>query len=265
MKTYRYKFKFFKNSFKRIKHWLDYSPPDSLSSKGWRLFKEEFKQNAPIRYWLHNDFDKMFNPIRWKYRSMKEWFRYRTYDRYHVIQTGLPPSYYDVSTQILHVNFNMLKDFVEVEQASQTFWWGDEAKKASWCMKHMPFYRFFYPFRRPDLGIKHFEWAATLDDPKLPPHEQSPGQANAAREILDLYDWWVNRRPARKEVDYPPYNNQGLGDMLACFDDDFDRTAPDYVEHEKAVSKSVDQEREWDQEDEDMLIRLMKIRDHLWT
>jgi hypothetical protein len=257
----------FKRKLTQFKRWLDYNPPGSMSSKGWRLFGKEFKEKAPIRYWLKHDFRHAITlPVKWKYDKMRNWIRYRTYDKYHIVDTGLEPSYYDASTIMLHVNFNIMKDFVEVEQASQAYYWSDEYKeKATWCEKHMPFYRFFYPFRKPEFGIKHLEWAATLDDPKLPPHERCDHQAVHARELLAIYKWWVNERPARKAIEYTEYSDQGLDGMLACFDDDFDRNAPDFVEHQKSMHAAGEQEEEWEKEDEEMLIRLIKIRRGMWT
>ncbi|MEI7970635.1 MAG: hypothetical protein WCJ69_16760, partial [Betaproteobacteria bacterium] len=110
----------------------------------------------------------------------------------------------------------------------------------------------------------HFEWAATLDDPALPPYERCESQAEAAREVLVLYKWWVIDRPARKEIEYLPYNKQGLGD-LGSLDDDFDRTAPDYIAHRKSMEDANKQEEDWHAEDDSMLARLVKVRRSLWT
>ena len=255
-----------KKLLKRFKSWMSYSPPGSMTSKGCRLFEKEFKERAPIRYWFKNDFKRgMIYPIKWKYEAISDWIRYRTYGRYHILDTGLAPGYYEIDRLMLHVNFNMLKNFVEVEQAIRSYYWSDDYKEiATWCEKHMPFYRKFYPFRRPDLGIKHLEWASTLDDPSLPPYEQSPAQAIAARETLILYKWWVEMRPARKEIEHVHYDDQGLG-MMSSLDDDFDRNAPDFKAHDAAMEASMKQEEQWNQEDDDMLIRLVKIRRSLWT
>ena len=258
-------YKRIKRLAKRFKSWMRFDPPGSMTSKGWRLFDKEFAEKAPIRHWFKSDFKKLVvYPIKWKYEAISGWIRYRTYDKYHIVNTGLKPGYYDVDTLMLNVNFNMLKDFVEVEQAIHTYWWSDECKNASWCEKHMPFYFKFYPFRRPDLGIQHLDWAATLDDPKLPPHERSDRQAADAREIKILYKWWVEERPARKEIAHLHYSNQGLG-TLGCFDDDFDREAPDFKAHVKSMDQSSEQEENWRKEDTEMLIRLATIRQSLWT
>jgi len=256
-----------RKTFPRFHAWLNFNPPGALSSKGWRLFRKEFKQKAPIRYWLTHDFRTSFTlPIKWKKDAILDWIRYRTYDRYHVINTGLKPSYYDVSHQILHVNFNLLKDFVEVEQAWRTWCWSDERREDKSINRFWPFSFFFRQnFRRPDIGIEHLKWAATLDDPSLPPHERCDHQAVAAREIMALYDWWVNKRPARKEIELPPYNDQGMDDLLACFDDDFDSDAEDFKAHREAMDQQNKIDEEWKKEDEEMLIRLMKVRESLWT
>ena len=254
-----------KKLVKRFKYWLNYNPPGALTSKGWRLFEKEFKEKAPIRYWLKHNFRNALLPLKWKYEEISDWIRYRTYARYHVVETGLEPNYYDLETRMLHANFNMLKDFVEIEQAQRLYWYSDEYKeKASWCEKHLPFYYKFYPFRRPDLGIKNLDWEATLDDPTLPYYDQSPSQAQAAREIKALYIWWVKDRPARTEIDYISYNDQGLG-ILSSLDDDFDREAEDFKNHVKSLEDQTKQEEEWHDEDEKMFIRLIKIRRSLWA
>jgi hypothetical protein len=258
-------YKQFKKSVRKFKAWMNYNPPGAMSSKGWRLFDKEFKERAPIRHWIDNDFKKIcVYPIQWKYEAVSNWIRYRTYDRYHIVSTGLEPNYHSIDKLMLHVNFNMLKDFIEVEQAWRTYSWSDEYKSASWFEKHMPFYRTFYKFRRPDLGIQHLDWAATLDDPALPPNERSDHQAITAREIKLLYIWWTQIRPARVEHTHPDYEQQGLG-FLGFFDIDFDKDAEDYKKYIASMDAINEQAEDWEKEDEEMLIRLIRVRRSLWT
>jgi hypothetical protein len=165
---------------------------------------------------------------------------------------------------MLHANFNILKEFVEVEQAWSKYCWSGEHKSAPWFERHLPLYWDFKEFRRPDLGLEYLEWASTLDNPALPPHERAEGQAKAARETLALYIWWTKTRPARKLLDTAEYNDQGLG-ILGCLDEEFDRDAEDYKAHSEIMAKNSTLEEEWSNEDEEMLIRLIKVRGHLWT
>lgn len=249
----------------RFDRWMSYNPPGSLSSKGWRLFNEEFKKNAPIRYWFRHDFRTSITlPIIWKYESIKNWIRYRTYDRYHVVKTGLPPGYCGADVKLLHTSFNTLKDFVEGELAWHTYIWSEERKEASFAEKYIPLYRYLKPFRSREWGIKHLDWASTLDDPTLPPSERCDHQAVSAREIRELYLWWVDIRPARKEIEAIPYGDQGLGN-LSLLDDDFDRTAQDYVDYKKVLDQNEVLAQEWEEEDTQMFIRLVKVRKALWT
>ncbi len=253
-----------KNKVRKIGRWIRYNPPSSMTGKGWRLFYKEFSNKAPIRYYFYNTFPKKYiRPLRWKYRAISEWIEYRTISKYHVLETGLEPGYHDLETQILHVNFNLFKDFVEVQQAYQTHWADQTIKKGFW-ERHLPLYRTIFSSRNPELGLRHFQWAATLDDPSIPPHEQCPGQAISAREILELYDWWVNKRPARQDVKIKNFHDQGLG-ILGSLDEDFDPESEDFKEYMKSVHAQHDLEDAWGEEDTEMLIRLMKIRQGLWT
>jgi hypothetical protein len=237
-----------------------------MSTKGWRLFEDEFKERAPARYWVTRTFRRRFiYPLTWKYDAISQWIRYRTINRYHIIKTGLQPGYYEIDEQMLHSNFNMLKTHVECDLASRTYWMSYEhMAKASWFEKHMPFYYAIFPFCRPEMGLKHLDWAATLDDPLIPLYEQSPLQAAAARETKLLYLWWVVDRPARAQGSYPGYSMQGLG-KLGMLDDDFDDTAEDYKAYKTSIDAITAQETKWEDEDTDYLVRLVKLRKTLWV
>ena len=249
--------KYLKKLTHRFSRWMAFNPPGALTGAGWRNFNKEFKTVAPVRYWFHCDFKKIFiYPIKWKYEEIYYWICYRTIDRYHVVKTGLPPGYYEVGSIMLHTNFNLLKDFVEVSQAYRSYWLDDVPK--TWCERHMPFYSTFIPFRRPELGIQHLEWASSLDDPSLPLFEQSPEQAQHARETLILYKWWVNERPARKEIviRHPKSNSDEPYDIF----DPVNRQTKEYKIYSSDLDKSIKQDNKWDKEDDKMLVRLMKIR-----
>lgn len=251
--------KYTKNILRRFKKWMAFNPPGALTSAGWDSFDREFRFKAPIRHWLQHDFKKIFvYPVKWWYEKTSLWLIYRTVDKYHVVSTGLEPGYYELDHRLLHVNFNSLKDFVEVQQARREYW-SDDVKK-TWCEEHMPFYEMVYPFRRPELGIKHLEWASTLDDPSLPPFEQSPAQAKHARETLKLYKWWVEERPTRVPVEicHPS------ADLFDIFNPSF-RLTKEYKVYRKGIERSHKQRDKWDKEDDAMLVRLMKIRRGLWT
>lgn len=241
----------------KFKRWLKFEPPWALSGHGWKDFNAEFKREAPIRFWFHRRFKHIFiYPIKWKYEAMTSWIRYRTTEKYHIVDTGLTPSYYDADTIILNVNFNILKEFVECELACRQRWDSDIVE--SLVERYMPFYGVFFPFRCPELGLKHLAWEATLDSPLLPLHQRCDRQAVSAREILALYKWWVEDRPARIEI-CRPNTNVDMLDSLEDINEPMDDGYRKYIEDQNRQST------EWDAEDTDMLVRLIKIRRSLWT
>lgn len=247
---------------------MDYSPPGAMTSRGWNLFSKEFKKEAPIRFWIDNTFRRnVILPIKWKYDAIHNWFRVRTVRRLHVISTGLTPGYYSTGERILHGNFNLLKNFVEIEQARATQRWSDDYEMSVW-ERYLPFYGLLFPYRDPAAGIKHFEWAATLDDPTLPPGDQSVRQARDAKEVLILYKWWITDRPGRTEIPYPkrPPGKEVSLDVFSDDEDDQSEEMKNYrqLRHD-AMDKRIAQESAWEDEDSEMLIRLMKIRAGLWS
>ncbi len=219
--------------FYNFKRWMNYNPPTALTRNGWDNFNEEFKEMAPIRYYLTEGFNyKYIRPVIRRIDSIKEFFRYRITDRYHVLYTGEKPGWHSTSNQMLFVNFNILKNIVECTCARRQRWSSDTYIK-SMAEEYMPFYRVFNPIRSREMGMKYLDWECGLDDPSLPTYEQSPIQAADAREIRLLYIWWVDIRPLRK-INYEI----------------------EFMHRLDEIAKHAD-------EDDEMLIRLMKIRNRL--
>lgn len=85
--------------------------------------------------------------------------------------------------------------------------------------------------------------------------ESMKAQVEIEREIRDLYDWWTIQRPrdwAEKD------------ELLDGVEVDFTENGIK-VSDERRSRKWWDRERELDAKDEEMLIRLAKVRQALWT
>jgi len=80
-------------------------------------------------------------------------------------------------------------------------------------------------------------------------------QAKASRKIKELYEWWKYIRPQRKN----PYSDPSLGDI----DDILDNKK--FKKKQKMYKVAYDLEQEYDDEDTEMFIQLIKIRNHLWS
>lgn len=164
-----------KNVFKLPVDDKGLGPDVARSMEDWDSFKEYHKKHNPIRYFLNHEFEPMFVwPITHRVKRVTDWIKYRTYKRYHIVDTGLEPGYYDTDTKMFHACFNMLKEFVEVEKAHHWNWMGENLKGK-------------------DAGIAHLEWEMTI------PEEWSRDQAKNAREIYELYEWWTIERPNRQD------------------------------------------------------------------
>ena len=97
----------------------------------WDEFEKEldlFDQTSFWTYlWIDSDWSNakrkirvnIYYPTKRFFNDIKYWFIYRFHPkhRYHVVDTGLAPGYYDKDYLILHSVFNILKEYVEVELA----------------------------------------------------------------------------------------------------------------------------------------------------
>jgi hypothetical protein len=93
-------------------------------------------------------------------------------------------------------------------------------------------------------------------------------QAKSAQEILELYKWWTEVYPNRADPhdaggwsDYCEQRRQRGADML-----DFeDRTKEEEEMSKRALDATQAIEDKYKKEDEEMMIRLIRIRESLWT
>ena len=91
----------------------------------------------------------------------------------------------------------------------------------------------------------------------------------AWREICELYKWWKTKRPARKS----PLDDKRLKVPPIKFEDipgtnHKKMVEPDKKKHAayyKALEKHWQQEKEWYEQDQQNLHRLIEIRPYLWT
>lgn len=154
------------------------------------------------------------------------WFAYRFSPkrRYHMLNLGTKPGYSDVCERLLHANFALLKEFIEIEE----------------------------PF-------VYINWEAT------------PEHSHAAKEMKELYNWWVNVRPKREELDpinlveppkrifVPSPDGKPYSTMRKA------GTPEEEAIWEMACEESCRLEAFWNEEDSNNIKRLVDIRLFLWT
>jgi hypothetical protein len=182
---------------------------------------------------------------------------------------------------MVHGMFETLVDFIEIEKAWMMVIFGqtENQKKFGYKWYELSWLtNWMFSRRHPEAGLAHLKWemALTTDDAWYGHHQESiegakaegtyglpTHQALMAKEQYELYNWWVNIRPKRKDP-YETADALSSGSIFSGFIDD-DKEPPAREEITKAVDIVTEMEKAYDAEDEEMLIRLIRIRKSLWT
>ena len=255
------------------------------TAEQWDDWERRAKADYPVRWWLAEEgLDYIQNVWCWipeRLNDVRYYINNRWVSRSHSLTAHprdiKPGNWCDVGNRFLPCLFNELVDFVEIEQAWHHCMWSDDAKtkfETPWWRKGWLRWR---TWRCPEAGLAYLDWAGSLtmgEDWGVEEGSENFGkpthQALAAREIKELYLWWTVTYRNRPD----PYDASGWtahcenmraknpGSMWASLNtkDKEDRKASDKAH--KLLQKI---EAAYEKEDEAMMIRLIKIRESLWT
>ena len=253
------------------------------TSEEWDDWHNNAKGYNPVRYWLAEEGlgylqDFVTYPIR-KIYDLKYYINNRYVTRTHALTAHhrdiKPGTWRDVGSRFLPCLFNELVDFVEVEQAWSHIAWGSKEDRKKY---DAPFYATGWwrwrTWRCPQAGLDHLDWAMTLTDVEWldedKKHLAKPtNQALTAKEIKELYTWWTVTYRNRPD----PYEASGWSDYcdsLRIKHGDrwigISEKDPASRNASTKAMKLLDKiEKAYEKEDTEMMIRLIKIRDSLWT
>lgn len=255
------------------------------TSKEWANWKRASKESHPFRYWLAEEGLDHLQDI-WCYIPERiNDVRYYLNNRYTIRSHSLtahprdikPGTWSDVGNRFLPCMFNELVNFVEVEKAWMHVCWGDDETRNKYNVPYWRkqwYTRWFMEWRCPQAGLDHLDWEIGLTYNEEWIEENNPlrgkptSQAIGAKEVKELYLWWTEERPKRPD----PYDVSGWTAICEkrreAFPDEMfpeDSTAKDKRESKKALDKLHKLELQYEQEDEKMMIRLIKARQSLWT
>ena len=215
--------------------------PEAQTMEGWEKWRKEVKEAHPFRYFLVEDvmpeIERIVKLPYTTYRDIVYYLDNRFIRRSNAlitkeVKTG---EWMDLAERLLCCPFDALASFVEEEKA---WMWAicnkedmpkiNRVKKMFW--------------KSEELGLKYLRWEQTLT-------KECPQQAAKAAEIEDLYLWWKYGRPSRANVNdlYPWWDCENAKDK------------------EVIRLKYYNLCDQYTQEDEANLIRLIKIREGLWT
>ena len=271
-------------SCSKFSDWLRGTPKLKCgTSEEWDAWYASSAKAHPIRYWIAEEgldyLQSFVNYVPDKLNDVRYYINNRWVSRTHSLTAHprdiAPGTWRDVGNRFLPCLFNELVDFVEIEQAWHHCIWSDEAKtkfETPWWRKGWLRWR---TWRCPEAGMEYLKWASTLTNEEFleegEKHKAEPTyQAKAAKEIIELYTWWTTTYRNRPDpmdasgwsahceamrVKYP-------GSMFSSLNskDPEDRKASNTAH--KLLTKI---EKAYEKEDEEMMIRLIKIRESLWT
>ena len=253
------------------------------TSEEWDEWTTQAKMQHNFRYWLAEDGlgylqDFVTWPVR-KIYAIKYYINNRWVTGTHRLTAHArnirPGDWCDVGNRFLPCLFNELVDFVEVELAWWHIAWDDEARKQFKSPWYATGWFRWRTWRCPEAGLANLEWQRSLRWQENEVGKDFKGlgeltpQAVKAQEILDLYTWWTTVYPNRPD----PYEASGW--TSAC---EAQRAANggklSFSEPKDPVLKKASDkahkllqkiEAAYEKEDEDMMIRLIKVRHGLWT
>ena len=271
--------------------WLRGTPSLKMgTSQQWSVWTKAAKAKHPIRFWLAEEGLSMLqnvvmSPVDAIY-NVKYYINNRWITKSHSLTANpkdiKPGEWRDVGNRFLPCMFNELVDFVEIESAWSHIAWGSKEQRAKY---NTPFYASGWfrwrVWRCPQAGLDHLDWAMTLKmddqwgvDKDSANYGKPTNQAIVAREIKELYTWWTTVYPNRPDpMDASGWSAicearrqrnlaEGKKSMWSSF---VDKTPAEKKESTKALNLSRKIEAAYEKEDEAMMIRLIKVRNSLWT
>lgn len=254
------------------------------TSEQWDEWTTTAQMRHNFRYWLAEEgldyLQRIVYFVPDTLYSIKYYINNRWVTRTHSLTAHprdiKPGQWCDVGNRFLPCLFNELVDFVEVELAWWHIAWAEKDEKNKY---KAPFWATGWfrwrTWRCPQAGLDNLEWQRNLRWKEDEVGEGSDNlgkltqQAIKAQEILDLYNWWTQIHPNRPD----PYEASGWtaaceaqreanGGKLSW------NTPKDPVlkkQSDKAHKMLQKIEAQYEKEDEQMMIRLIKVRHGLWT
>ena len=263
--------------------WLRGTPKLRMgTSEEWHEWEDRAKAAYPVRWWLAEEgLDYLQNLVYYipdKLNDVRYYINNRWVSHSHALTAHprdiKPGQWQDVGNRFLPCLFNELQDFVEIEQAWHHCIWSDDAKTKFNVPRWRSGWLRWRTWRCPEAGIEHLRWASTLTNEEFleegEKHLAEPTyQANTAKEIIELYTWWTQTYRNRPD----PYEASGWTAVCEASREANGGRLHFGAEKDPALRKASDLamkklrkiEEAYAKEDEEMLIRLIKIRDSLWT
>ena len=253
------------------------------TSEEWDEWTTTAQMRHSFRYWLAEEgldhLQKIVYFIPDTLYAIKYYINNRWVSRTHSLTAHprdiKPGQWQDVGNRFLPCLFNELVDFIEVEKAWSHIAWGDKEARAKY---DPPFWASGWfrwrTWRCPQAGLDHLDWEMTLTnsewcEPDNPDYNKPTLQAINAKELKELYTWWTVTYRNRPD----PYDASGWTEACEALREANGGKLSFSTPKDPVLKEAQDTahnllrkiEEDYEKEDEEMLIRLIKIRNSLWT
>lgn len=255
------------------------------TSTEWRDWRRQAKSKSKFRYWLAEEaLDKLQQAVFFipdKLYEIKYYINNRYVSRTHSLTAKpshiRPGTWCDLGDRILPCLFDELVNFVEVEQAWKNIACDDEARKKYWAPFYATGWFRWRTWRSAEAGLDHLKWQQSLvsdESMGVSPDDENYGKENyqaiRAKEVETLYRWYLEvylKRPDPMDVSgWSQYCDQQRekydGDIFIGLDS---KSQEDQDQSRAILDKMSLIEQQYRDEDTEMLIRLIKLREFLWT
>lgn len=247
--------------------------PYAGTCEEWETWNESAKKKHPIRFYIAEELlDKIQSVIHFPLDviyEIKYYINNRFITKTHMLESSLEKGkFHEYDQRILHCLFDELVNYVEIDLAWKNIVFDSEERKkfkAPWYSTGF----FRIPWRNAESGLSYLKWASELkyaeniihDDKENLLYGIDTSQAVSAKEILALYNWWKFERVNREDPDvvsgfnklYEEHEKKGIS--ISDWSDEL-RNAMDASDRIQQL---------YHNEDEDMLIRLIRQRRNMWT
>lgn len=240
------------------------NPPVALTPREWVAYNEEFKKRHPIHHFIFKKVVPLIKRPKEIFRRVYDAIYWSRHDYCRVVRLKkIGRGWHDAHYMLEHAMFEVLNEFVERELAHmQTMVEHTEKYGYNWFRRKIPFARLVLPpFRSREAGLAAL--SARIDDVKGVDEDETAALLNQAKdyeEVRLLYLWWNDIRPNRP----CPYDASGWTEYCSKKDD---LSFMDDIseEGEIALKRLREIEKQYDEEDDLMFEKLVKIRRFLWT
>ena len=250
---------------------FDFKKPSALGWGEWAKWDAKLKSERSIAFFFTETLPDWAELIPKHSIDYVNDFRYYVVNRVHgshrLDSTLKKGDYHEFSERMLYSMFDSLVNYIDSEEAHMHIVWADKAVRdkynVPWWKRHWMF-RWGQAWKCPEAAIDHLKWEMELTD--------SPIQAESAREKMSLYTWWKHIRPGRGRA-WDVSGFQAHWDKMdAKYGDDWlglggkgKMSRAEDKAYRKLQKSNDELEEQWEKEDEDMIIRLVKLRKNLWT